>query len=76
MAVFVLRFTPLSYTKSAGNASGMAWGLTPLERSEFYWTEKVTGPFLSSGVCRLLPMHSARQCGVLQESHTSVSDLL
>ena len=36
MAEFVFRFTPLSYTKSAGNARGLAWALTPLERSEFF----------------------------------------
>ena len=36
MAEFVFRFTPLSYTKSTGNARGMVWAFTPFGRSEFY----------------------------------------
>lgn len=36
MADLAHRFTPLSHIKSVGNARGLAWVLTPLERNEFF----------------------------------------
>lgn len=78
IAEFVLRFTPLSYTKSAVNARGMAWAFTPFGRSGLFWTELPESFFkFASTFSRnhILPKVAMVQCDYLLRAFLSSFNL-